>query len=199
MARTLASFRSATLPAFALLATLVAVPTSTAHAGGLSAGAPHRMRLGLETGVGAVLGDSAGAAFQLDLQLGYQAGDIVSIYYQTALMVEGWASNNTSVSGFAFFPQLAMIDFTFGRLFQIGAGGGVDIGQFATCDASGAACTTTSRQTNPALAARLALIIPLPGARARWGIPIAVQFHESFLSNSQKIHSLVLTVGFLRF
>lgn len=199
MARSLASLRSATLPALALLATLATAPTSTAHAGGLSAGAPHRMRLGLETGVGAVLGDSAGAAFQLDLQLGYQAGDLFAIYYQTALMAEGWASNNTSVGGFVFFPQLAMVDFTLGRFFQLGAGGGVDIGQFATCDATGAVCSTSSRQTNPAIAARLALIILLPGARARWGIPIAVQFHESFLSNSQKIHSLVLTVGFLRF
>jgi hypothetical protein len=183
------------IPALTLL---VAAPADAQSA--LQASAETRARLGLDAGLGVALGDTRGGAFGITGQLGLQANDLFAIYWQPGLMVDGWAANGDDVDVFVFGSHLAMIDFTFGRVFQIGAGAGVDLGRFGLCTGPrrDPECEYRSRQVRPATEGRLALIIPLPGLRARWGIPIAAHFHTTYFPG-QQIHTLLLSAGLIRF
>jgi hypothetical protein len=73
------------------------------------------------------VGDSQGGAFTLFGQLGVQINDLAALYWEPGLMVDGWAAQGDDTDVFVFTSQLAMVDFTFGRAFQLGFGGGVDV------------------------------------------------------------------------
>ncbi|MFW6066942.1 MAG: hypothetical protein ACOC97_01285 [Myxococcota bacterium] len=186
--------------ALAVTTTLAVTAASASAQSALKADASTRARLDLEAGVGAAFGDTRGGAFGLTGQLGLQANDLFAIYWQPGLMVDGWAAEGDDVDVFVFGSQLAMMDFTFGRAFQIGAGAGVDIGRFGLCTGprEDPECEYQSRQVRAATEARMAFIIPLPGLRARWGIPIALHFHTTYFPG-QQIHTLLATTGLLRF
>jgi hypothetical protein len=186
---------------FACLLTLLASASTADAQRALHANAPTRARIGLEAGLGAALGDTKGGAFLLGGQLGVQANDLFAIYWKPNLVVDGWATDiDDQLDVFVFGSQLAMLDFTLGRVFQIGVGGGVDIGKFGVCSDTGrdAECDMRTKEVRPAAEGRVALIIPLPGIRARWGIPITFTAHTTFFSGRQ-IHTLVAGPGLLRF
>jgi hypothetical protein len=96
--------------------------------------------------------------------------------------------------------HLAMFDLTPVRFIQLGAGVGVDYGRFGLCEGSGNSLECNYSTGNPQLGAegRFAFIIPLPGVRARWGIPIALHYHVTFFENRQ-IHTITAASGLIRF
>jgi hypothetical protein len=188
-----------------LAITCVLLVTSSAEAqrrSALQPSAETRARLAVEAGLGAALGDTRGGAFGLRGQLGLQANDLFAIYWQPGLMVNGWPtdSDNDQVDVFVFGSQMAMMDFTFARFLQVGLGAGVDLGRFGLCSGprGDPECVYESRQVRAATEGRLAVIIPLPGLRARWGIPIAATFHTTYFPG-QQIHTLLLSTGLIRF
>jgi hypothetical protein len=133
----------------------------------------------------------------LALQLGYQASDLFAIYYQGAVTLDGWArEDEESFDAYAFSSNMAMFDFTLGRFFQVGGGVGVDAGSFGVCDEN--RCDLRESETQPATEARVAVIIPLPGVRARWGIPISLRVHTTHFESSQ-LHTITLNTGIMRF
>jgi hypothetical protein len=158
---------------------------------------PTRIRLGIELGAGPTFGDTRGAGLGLVGALGVQFSDVFALYWQPMLAVYGWASNDDA-EVFAFGSQLAMMDFTIGRAFQLGGGVGIDHGRFGLCSSGAGSCSYASRQVQLAAEGRASLIIPLPGVRARWGIPISGHFHVTFFENRQ-IMALLLTVGLVRY
>jgi hypothetical protein len=188
-----------------LIAALVLVSACASSAAfaqsALRASAPTRARLGIEAGLGAAVGDTRGGAYSLAGQLGLQANDLFAVYWKPGLYVDGWPRDpEDKLDVFVFGSHLAMVDFTLGRWFQLGGGAGIDLGRFGVCDTSGSntECEMRSRQVQPAIEGRVALIIPLPGIRARWGIPIVFNAHTTFFAGRQ-IHSLTLGSGILRF
>jgi hypothetical protein len=185
----------ALVPALVLFASAPAAAQSA-----LEANAPTRARLGLDAGFGVALGDSRGGAFGVTGQLGLQANDLFAIYWQPGVMIAGWPSDGDQMRVFLFGSHLAMFDFTLGRVFQIGAGAGVDLGRFGLCTGPrrDPQCEYMNREVRPATEGRIALIIPLPGIRARWGIPITAHFHTTYFPG-QQIHTLLLSSGILRF
>ncbi len=194
------SFTSILSLAFAFALAIVALGASEARAqNALQADAEARARLDIEASVGAALGDTHGGAFGLTGQLGVQANDLFAIYWQPGLYIDGWAANDESLDVYAFGTQLLMIDFTLQRWFQIGVGGGIDIGKFGLCtEGNDPECEFGDRDLRPAANGRLAFIIPLPGIRARWGIPITFNAHTTFFEG-QQIHTLTVGTGLLRF
>lgn len=159
--------------------------------------APTRIRLGLELGAGPVFGDTRGAGLGLVGQLGVQLGDVFALFWQPSLSVYGWAKSDEP-EVFAFGSQLAMIDFTIGRALQLGGGVGIDHGRFGLCPDGAGSCAYADRQVQLGAEARAAVVIPLPGIRARWGIPITAHFHMTFFENRQ-IMALIATVGLMRY
>lgn len=162
----------------------------------LSARAPRRMRFGLDAGVGFVTGDSRGGALNVNLQLGYQGSDIWALYYQTGLALNGWANDDESVDTYAFWSNLAMFDVTLGDALQLGFGAGADVGSFGIC--ANDRCEMQESETQLATEARLAVIIPLPGVRARMGIPIALRFHSTYFADAA-MHTVTVSAGIMRF
>jgi hypothetical protein len=162
-----------------------------------SRSAPTRLRIGLELGAGPVFGDTQGAGFGLVGQLGLQLGDVVALFYQPMLGVYGWSASD-EVEVFAFGSHVAMIDFTIGRMLQLGVGAGVDHGRFGFCSGGAGTCSYEDGQVQLGTDARVALVIPLPGIRARWGIPIAGHFHVTWFENTQ-IMAAIVTVGLMRY
>jgi hypothetical protein len=190
----------ATIHAASIVLAVAALPAGEARAqNALQADAETRARLGIEAGVGAALGDTHGGAFGLTGQLGVQASDLFAIYWQPGLYVDGWAASDDDLDVYVFGTQLAMLDFTLQRWFQVGLGGGIDIGKFGLCtEGNDPECAFGDRQVRPAANGRLAFIIPLPGIRARWGIPIAFNAHATFF-DGQQIYTLTGGTGLIRF
>lgn len=174
-----------------------------ASASPLDASARTRVRMGLDAGLGAALGDTKGASFSLLGHLGLQANDLFAIYWQPGMWVDGWAARgDVDVDVYTFMTQMGMIDFSLSRFFQLGAGGGVDFGRFGVCtnaDGGRPECQLQTKELRPAAEARMAVIIPLPGLRARWGLPIVFRAHTTFMGNKNYIHSLTMGVGIMRF
>jgi hypothetical protein len=158
---------------------------------------PTRIRLGLEVGAGPVFGETRGAGLGIVGALGVQFSDVFALYWQPTFAAYGWARSDDS-EVFMFGSQLAMIDFTIGRAFQLGGGVGIDHGRFGFCSSGAGSCTYQDRQVQLGTEARAALIIPLPGIRARWGIPITGHFHVTWFENRQ-IMALLVTVGLIRY
>lgn len=158
---------------------------------------PTRVRLGIELGAGPVFGDTRGAGLSLVGQLGVQFSDVFALYWQPSLSAYGWAANDDA-EVFAFGSQLAMLDFTIGRAFQLGGGVGIDHGRFGLCSGGAGTCSYQDRQVQLATEARAALVIPLPGIRARWGIPLTAHFHVTWFENRQ-IMALIATIGLMRY
>jgi hypothetical protein len=155
-----------------------------------------RVRLGGEAGLGAAIGDTQGGAFSMVGQLGLQANHLFAVYWKPGLHVDGWAADDDDVDTFAFTSQMGMADFTFGHLFQVGGGAGIDIGRFGVCE--GNDCEMRSGQVKPSIEGRLGFVIPMPSYRVRWGIPIVFNAHTTFLVG-ERIHSLTVSSGILRF
>lgn len=167
--------------------------------GALQADAKTRARLAIEAGLGAALGDTQGGAFGLTGQLGVQANDLFAIYWQPGLYVDGWAANDDDLDVYVFGTQQLMFDLTAQRWFQFGLGGGVDIGKFGLCtEGNDPECEFGDREVRPAANGRLAFIIPLPGIRARWGIPLVFNTHATFFEG-QQIWTLTGGTGLIRF
>jgi hypothetical protein len=181
------------------LATLaIALAATTAQAQRSDRDDPgSRLRLGGEAGVGAAVGDTQGGAFALIGQLGLQANDLFAVYWKPGLHVNGWAAGDDDLSAYLFTSQLAMVDFTFAHWFQIGGGGGVDIGRLGVCE--GNDCESRTGQVKPAIEGRVGFIIPMTSDRVRWGIPIMFNAHTTFLGGGERIHSLTGSVGILRY
>lgn len=191
----------------ALLAALPLLSPAPASADALSpleASAKTRVRMGIDAGLGAALGDTKGASFSLLGHLGLQANDLFAIYWQPGMWVDGWAARgDVDVDVYTFMSQMGMVDFSLSRFFQLGAGGGVDFGRFGVCQAGDGGgrpdCQLFTKELRPAAEARMAVIIPLPGLRARWGLPIVFRAHTTFMGNKNYIHSLTMGVGLMRF
>lgn len=149
-----------------------------------------------------ILGDSRGGSFNLNLQLGYQASKLFAFYWQPGLAIDAWTRGDTEASVFVNTPQLLMFDFTLGRVIQLGLGGGVDIGRFGYCtatDTRNPECDVSDDlEFHPSAEGRFSFIIPLPGLRARWGIPLSVRYHATFLDDRQ-IHGVQFSLGLLRY
>lgn len=187
-----------------LLAALLFMAPNGASANPLEASAKTRVRMGIDAGLGAALGDTKGAAFSLLGHLGLQANDLFAIYWQPGMWVDGWAARgDVDVDVYTFMSQMGMIDFSLSRFFQLGAGGGVDFGRFGVChspeEGGRPECELFTKELRPAAEARMAVIIPLPGLRARWGLPIVFRAHTTFMGNKDYIHSLTMGVGLMRF
>jgi hypothetical protein len=160
------------------------------------AGPATRLRIGVEGGAGGEWGTPRGASLGLYGQLGLQLGNTFAIFYQPSLSVHALSSDEDNPDVFAAWGNLAMADLTFGFL-QLGVGGGIDVGRFASCDDNG--CDDRTREVYPALGGRVAGVISIPTLRGRLGIPIALNIHSTFLNDDDRVTSLVLTVGVQRF
>lgn len=186
-------------PAYAEPLMAPPAPVAAPQPAPVPARAPHRFRFALEGGAGVVVGegDSEGGGVSLALQLGYQASDLFAIYYQGAITLDGWArEDDGSFDAYAFSSNMAMFDFTLGRFFQVGGGVGADVGSFGVCNEN--MCDLREGETQLATEARVAVVIPLPGIRARWGIPISLRVHSTHFENSQ-LHTITLNTGIMRF
>lgn len=156
-----------------------------------------RLRIGAEIGAGGEWGTPRGASAGLYGQLGLQLNNTVALYYQPSLIFHALSDDRDESDVFVAFGNLGMLDLTFGAL-QLGAGGGIDVGRFTTCDENG--CDDGgSREVHPAVGGRVAAVIGVPTLRGRLGVPIGLQIHSTFLNEDTRVTSLVLTVGIQRF
>lgn len=185
---------------FTKLATFVAVGcifASAADAQRAYRGAPGpRVRLGGELGLGAAVEDTNGGAFTLQGQLGLQASHLFALYWKPGLHVDGWAADDQGLEAYTFTSQMGMADFTFGDIFQVGGGAGVDIGRLGVCE--GGSCEMRSGQVKPAIEGRLGFVVPMPSHTRRWGIPITFNAHTTFVFG-ERIHTLTVSSGILRY
>lgn len=156
-----------------------------------------RIRIGVEGGAGGEWGTPRGASVGLYGQLGLQLNNTFALYYQPSLIFHALSDDSDESDVFVAFGNLGMLDLTFGAL-QLGAGGGIDVGRFTTCDENG--CDDGgSREIHPAIGGRVAAVIGVPTLRGRLGVPIGLQIHSTFLNEDTRVTSLVLTVGIQRF
>jgi len=154
-----------------------------------------RLRWGIEGGGGGDWGTPRGPSLGLFGQIGLQLDDRFAIFYQPSLLAHSLGTNDDA-DLFLAFGNLAMFDFT-ARIFQIGLGGGFDVGRFANC--ANDPCTTGERSIHPALGGRVALILPLRTRYGRFGIPFAFHVHTTFLNSNDRLTALLLTIGIERF
>lgn len=155
---------------------------------------PH-LRWGVEGGGGGAWGTPRGPSVGIFGQIGLQLNDSFAIFYQPALLAHALGTSDDA-DMFLAFGNLAMVDFT-ARIFQIGVGGGFDVGRFANC--SNDSCTKGERNLHPAVGGRVALILPLHAPRGRLGIPFAFHVHSTFLNSDDRLTALLFTIGIERF
>ncbi len=180
-----------------LVATIACALTLVAST---EASAQSRLRLGVEGGFGGEWGTPRGFSTGVFGQLGLQLNDTFAIYYQPSMIVHAMTKDEDNPDVFLAFGNIAMAEITGGML-QFGFGAGADLGRFARCDSGG--CNEGDLEMNPALAGRIAVVIPLRTPRARLGIPIALQVHSTFFDGFRdrdaRVTSLLLTAGIQRF
>lgn len=155
-----------------------------------------RVRIGLEAGLGPEPGNAGVAHGALLGQLGVQLGDRFAVYYQPSLFLRA-VGRDPSDAIVRNSDHLLVGDFTFGA-FQLGLGAGIAATPRATCQAS-TACVTSASTVQPAVGARVAAVITVPGVRARWGVPIAAHLHLADPLADARTTSLVFTLGLQRF
>lgn len=155
-----------------------------------------RLRLGLEGGLGPDASHAGGATFAALGQLGVQIDDRFAIYYQPSLMLNA-IGRDPNAALLRSTDHLLIADFTFGA-FQIGLGGGVVATLHAPCSPN-VTCATGPADLRPAVGARIAAVITVPGVRARWGVPLAANLHLADPLSADRASTLVFTIGVQRF
>ena len=154
-----------------------------------------RLRWGIEAGAGGDWGTPRGPSIGAFGQLGLQLSRRFAIFYQPSLFAHA-IGTSSDADTFAAWGNLGMIDATIGLL-QLGGGAGFDVGHFNYC--SDNACYAGDRTVQPALGGRIAVVVPLPAVRGRFGLPIAFQVHSTFLENDDHVTALLLTLGIQRY
>lgn len=160
---------------------------------------PH-LRVGLELGGGVGYGASTAAVLGLYGQLGYQLNRTVAFFYQPGLLAYGFRSRD-DVDAFGIFSNALMVDLTAGDVAQVGVGGGFDVSDFARCREG--ACTYDGRGVYPSLELRVAFLLRVRRARARWYVPFSLHAHIAFgggdsVSRQNRQTMLLLTLGLER-
>ena len=177
-----------------LLVTSLGAPSIAAAQ--LTHGNGPRLRVGIEAGLGPNPGLQGGATAGAYGQLGVQINRQFALFYQPSfgLHVSG---SNPSVRLLAGSDHLLMTDVTFGP-FQLGLGAGVSATPPAACDAN-TGCASNSYSLRPVVGARIAIVVAVPGVRARWGVPIAANLHVAEPAGSDRSTALVFTIGIQRY
>lgn len=181
---------------FTLLALLVLATTGSTASAQLTRRDEPRLRIGLEGGLGPDASHAGGATFAALGQLGVQLDDRFAIYYQPSLMLNA-VGRDPSAALLRSTDHLLIADFTFGA-FQLGLGGGV-VATLRTPCSLNVPCASGPAELRPAVGARVAAVITVPGVRARWGVPLAANLHLADPLSADRASTLVFTIGLQRF
>jgi len=157
-----------------------------------------RLRIGGELGGGIGYGATDGGTLGLFGHIGAQITRELGLFYQGAVVGHGFGDGE-EFHTFAASQNTAMVDLTVRNVAQIGIGGGLDFGKFASCDEDTGICTMADDlQLHPSMSLRVAFLVGFVRNRARWGIPIALHAHTMLWEHRAQNH-LMLTIGFTRY